>query len=41
VREEIDGFSSLEDVGHVLSLPAATIDRIRERAVVLPRASDR
>jgi 4-amino-4-deoxy-L-arabinose transferase-like glycosyltransferase len=41
VREEIDGFSSLEDLGLVLSLPAATIDRIRERAVVLPRASDR
>ena len=41
VREEIDGFSSLDDVGLVLSLPAATIDRIRERAVVLPRATDR
>ena len=40
VREDIDGFSSLEDLGLVLSLPAATIDRVRGRAVVLPRASD-
>ena len=40
VREDIDGFSSLEDLGLVLSLPAPTIDRMRARAVVLPRASD-
>ena len=40
VREEIDGFSSLEDIGLVLSLPAATIDRIRDRGLVLPRAGD-
>jgi hypothetical protein len=40
VREEIDGFSSLEDLGLVLSLPARTIDRLRDRAVVLPRARE-
>jgi hypothetical protein len=40
VREEIDGFSSLEDMGHILSLPASKIDRVRDRAVVLPRARE-
>jgi hypothetical protein len=37
VREEVDGFSSLDDMGHVLDLPAPLIDRIRADAVVLPR----
>jgi hypothetical protein len=37
LREEINGFSSLEDFGHVLDLPAPTVERLRERAVFLPR----
>jgi hypothetical protein len=37
VRDEINGFSSLDDVGHVLHLSAATVDRIRLHAVALPR----
>jgi hypothetical protein len=37
VREEIDGFSSIEDLGHCLDLPADLVDGIRERAVVIPR----
>lgn len=37
VREEINGFESLDDAGHVLHLSAPTIDRIRLHAVVLPR----
>ena len=36
VREEIGGFSSLNDVGQVLSLDAMTIDRLRPEVVVLP-----
>lgn len=38
VREEINGFSSLEDAGHVLNLPATLVDRIRSRVVCLPRS---
>lgn len=37
VREEIGGFSSLEDAGHVLNLPATLVDRIRARVICLPR----
>jgi DNA uptake protein ComE-like DNA-binding protein len=37
VREEINGFSSLEDAGHVLNLPAQLVERIRPRVVCLPR----
>jgi len=37
VREEINGFSSLEDAGHVLNLPAPLVDRMRARVVCLPR----
>lgn len=37
VREEINGFSSLEDLGHVLNLPAPLVDRMRPRVVSLPR----
>jgi Helix-hairpin-helix motif len=37
IREEIDGFDSLDDLGHVLGLPAVSIDRIRECAVAVPR----
>ncbi len=36
-REEIDGFSSVFDLGHVLELPAATTELLRERTVFLPR----
>ncbi len=41
VREEIHGFSSLEDAGHVLDLDAPTIDLMRRHVVVLPRGVDR
>jgi Helix-hairpin-helix motif len=37
VREEIGGFSSLNDLGEVLSLDARTVDRLRPEVVVLPR----
>ena len=37
VREEIDGFSSAEDLGHVLGLDADVVDRLGERTVYLPR----
>jgi DNA uptake protein ComE-like DNA-binding protein len=37
VREEINGFSSLEDLGLVLNLPATLVDRMRARVVFLPR----
>jgi DNA uptake protein ComE-like DNA-binding protein len=36
VRQEIGGFSSLNDLGQVLSLDATTIDRLRPEVVVLP-----
>ena len=36
VREEIGGFSSLNDVGQVLSLDATLIDQLRPEVVVLP-----
>jgi len=37
VREEIDGFSSLDDMGSVMNLPAALVDRLRRETVFLPR----
>jgi Helix-hairpin-helix motif len=37
VREEINGFSSLEDFGHVMSMPPSFVDRLREDVVFLPR----
>jgi len=37
VREEVGGFSSLDDLGLVLSLDGPTLDRMRPHAVVLPR----
>lgn len=37
VREEVGGFSSLDDLAHVLDLPVALVDRIRAEVVVLPR----
>ena len=36
VRNEIGGFSSLNDVGQVLALDSTTIDRLRPEVVVLP-----
>ncbi len=36
-REEIGGFSSAEDVGHVLHLDPHLVDGLRERTVYLPR----
>jgi competence ComEA-like helix-hairpin-helix protein len=39
VREEVGGFSSLEDLGHVLDLPVALVDRIRADVVLLPRGT--
>jgi hypothetical protein len=38
-REELSGFSSLDDLGHVLELPVALVDRIRADVVVLPRGT--
>jgi hypothetical protein len=37
LRQEINGFSSLADFGHVLDLPAQTVERLRDRTVFLPR----
>jgi Helix-hairpin-helix motif len=37
VRAEVHGFSSLEDLAHVLDMPAPLVDRIRNDVVVLPR----
>lgn len=36
-REELGGFSSLEDLGETLDIDGATVERIRGRAVFLPR----
>ncbi len=40
-REEYDGFSSLEDLGHVLHVDGRTLDEIRRHVVVLPRGLER
>jgi hypothetical protein len=37
VREEVDGFSSLEDLGTLLDMPGSAVDRLRDHVVVLPR----
>lgn len=37
VRAEIHGFSSVEDLGTVLDLPADVVEAIRDRAIFLPR----
>lgn len=37
MREEVDGFSSLEDLGHVLHVDGRTLDEMRRHVVVLPR----
>ena len=36
-REEIRGFASPEDLGHVLDLDPSLVDRLRDRTVYLPR----
>ncbi len=36
-REELDGFSSLEDLGSVLDLSGPQVEHLRERVVFLPR----
>lgn len=41
IRNDVGGFSSLEDLAHVLDLPAALVDRIRADVVVLPRGTRR
>ncbi|HLH13681.1 MAG TPA: helix-hairpin-helix domain-containing protein [Solirubrobacteraceae bacterium] len=37
VRERLDGFTSLEDLGTVLDLPGDQVEDLRERVVFLPR----
>jgi len=37
VRREVNGFSSLEDLGAVLDLPAPVVEGIRDHGVFLPR----
>lgn len=37
VREELDGFTSLEDLGMTLDLDGETVADLRDRAVFLPR----
>jgi DNA uptake protein ComE-like DNA-binding protein len=38
VREQIDGFTSVEDIGTALDLDGNLVEGLRERAVFLPRA---
>lgn len=38
-REEVGGFSSLDDLAHVLDLPVALVDRIRAEVIMLPRGT--
>src|SRR5204862_2910787 len=37
VREEVDGFQSVEDLGAVLDLDGHAVERLRDHAVFLPR----
>lgn len=37
IREQVDGFASLEDLGAVLDLPADQVERLRQHVVFLPR----
>jgi hypothetical protein len=39
MREEVNGFSSLDDLAHVLDLPVGLVDRIRADVVLLPRGT--
>jgi hypothetical protein len=36
-RERIDGFSSVEDMGTLLELPARTVERLSRKCICLPR----
>jgi len=36
-RDEVGGFSSLYDLGHLLDLDARLVDAIAQRVVCLPR----
>jgi DNA uptake protein ComE-like DNA-binding protein len=36
-REQVDGFSSLEDLGTVLDLPGDQVEDLRHHVVFLPR----
>jgi hypothetical protein len=38
VREELGGFSSIEDLGLTLDLPGDVVERLRERALLVPHA---
>jgi DNA uptake protein ComE-like DNA-binding protein len=37
VRDEVGGFSSVDDFGSVLDLDGHAVERLRDRAVFLPR----
>jgi len=37
-RQEVRGFSSVEDLGTVLDLPAEVVEEMRDRAIFIPRA---
>ncbi len=39
VREQLGGFSSVEDLGLRLDLPGDVVERLREHALLVPRAS--
>jgi DNA uptake protein ComE-like DNA-binding protein len=41
MREEVHGFSSLEDLGHVLHVDGRRLDEMRRHVVVLPRGLER
>ena len=36
-REELGGFASVEDLGSMLDLPGDVVERLRERALLVPR----
>jgi DNA uptake protein ComE-like DNA-binding protein len=37
LRDELDGFSSVNDLGNVLDLDGHAVERLRDRVVFLPR----
>ena len=37
VREDVDGFGTIEELGHLLDLPADTVEDLRPRTVFIPR----
>ena len=38
-REKVNGFSSLEDMREALNLDGATVEKLRARALFLPRGA--